>query len=1101
MKNEKKTPFIKKGSIANKKQKPKSPDNVYYSPADDMSTPMLYAGLALRTLVLFLGVFGITTFILGPAGLTASDYWQAAVVSPPFVALLSLPVALACAVASLGKVPAIITPFAYTGLYMAIAAIAFGNPIDFTVKSALRIYNYALYHVSSFGYYSLGNFMINDGFDYANGATVLYDPYRFGGAFLLATVIGFILYFSIQKKTRIVPIVILMTVVFAPILTYNVAEGNAGISFCLVFICAALALKVYDHRYGGRADKIADKKRKKEEKRKLKAEKKAAKKAAKKALIDEANAVFDRAIDADMTPAVARKARKAVFKTHKASKKNAKINAKKQKKLDRIAAKQAKKDKKARLAKLSKDLKSAKKQNNAQAIEAALEAIRLEKAPADIAKAEKARSKKEKRQLKANRARQLSKISMAGGYTGAGVALIAFLAVWLPLAIVSGPFKIIGPINDRVQTVRAYVTAYLRGSDVNLNDPYVYGVDDLAPRELTFDPLQLDDRLLFRVDADGTSNVYMRSWAATGFDHKSGTWYSADYDEVHAYREKFGKEFTPDSIKTSFYNYVYPASTAISEEDTYKNFTKYGFTVQQIDVWRVRGQSLLVFVPAHMNTDLGILDYTSLTPTEYKYQNYFEGTYSSFRFRYGVGYSTISYITALNRADTASSIDASLRYYELCRDAILAAPNANADEATSIVYTLEQQFMEEGLEYQGTSIADRYYFSMTEKEKTELLESFKTEEEYRAYVYENYTDKSENENIALFAEELKNNALATDEDGSLTVHETVNAIVNCFRSDYTYTETPNGDLTTGAKPVIEAFLYDVKEGYCTHFATAAVTLLHEYGIPARFVEGYVASDFESLGGNGAKNRADVIGTDAHAWIEVYIDGMGWMQYEVTPGQYCEDMYDPNSDTIDPSLLNPTDEEEEDDGAKPPFGEEPDLDEIIPDNEFVVEEEISDLEWFMRIMLIALGVAAFCTLIYFIIRYISKRASDAMTARYEVIDTAKNQDAFTDKDTDSRQVTRRITDYILEIYDTIGCGPRPGELQREFAARMKEDYGNLSGIDVSLIIEYMEKEEFGHGLTYSELHAMAEYLEDIIASIYSGLNIWQKIYYRYFKRKI
>ena len=91
----------KKDSIVNKKQKPKKPDNVYYSPADDMSPAMLYVGLALRTLVLFLGVFGITTFILGAAGLTASDYWQAAVVSPPFVALLSLPVAVACAAASL----------------------------------------------------------------------------------------------------------------------------------------------------------------------------------------------------------------------------------------------------------------------------------------------------------------------------------------------------------------------------------------------------------------------------------------------------------------------------------------------------------------------------------------------------------------------------------------------------------------------------------------------------------------------------------------------------------------------------------------------------------------------------------------------------------------------------------------------------------------------------------------------------------------------------------------------------------------------------------------------------------------------------------------
>ena len=375
MKNRKKLLASSAGAKKITKIKPKKPDNIYYSPADDMSPLMLYIGLALRTLVLFVGVFGISTFILAAAGLTESDYWQAAVVSPGFIALLSLPVSLACAAASLGRIPAMITPFAYTGLYFAITAIAFGNPIDFTVKSALRVYNFALYHVSSFGYYSLGNFMINDGYDYTAAGTVLYDPYRFGGAFLLCTLIGFILYFCIAKKTRITPIVILMTLVFAPILTYNIAEGNAGIAFCIVFICAAIALKVYDHRYGGRAERTAEKKKKKEEKKKQKLEKRAAKKAAKKALKDEANRVFDRAIDADMTPADARKAKKAVFKTHKASKKAEKKKRKQDKKLAKLAAKQAKKDKKRRLKALSATLSKAKKKKDTATVEATLASI------------------------------------------------------------------------------------------------------------------------------------------------------------------------------------------------------------------------------------------------------------------------------------------------------------------------------------------------------------------------------------------------------------------------------------------------------------------------------------------------------------------------------------------------------------------------------------------------------------------------------------------------------------------------------------------------------------------------------------------------------
>ncbi len=1092
--------LLKSGNKKNK-IKPKKPDNIYYSPADSMSPLMQYIGLALRTLILYVGVLGITSFICGAAGLSHSSYWQAAVVTPGHIALFCIPVALAAAIASLGKIPAIVTPFAYVGIYMGITAIAFGNPIDFTIKSVLRIYNYALYTVSSIGYYSLGNFMVNDGYDYSTAQNAMYDPYRFAGTFILATVIGFILYFCIQKKTRILPIVILMTAVLAPILTYNIAYGTTGISFIIVFVCAALALKVYDYRYGGKAAKKALHREKREEKRKLKAEKKEKKRAERKALKEEANRVFDKAIDADMPLGRAKKARRAVYKAHKDSLKTAKKNAKISKKLKKAADKKEKKDKALRIKKLKKQLSKAKGKSNFQEIKALLEA---ENAQSIVAKDEKKNAKAKKRADKKQREKNLQRISMAGGFAGAGVALAAFIAVCLPMALIDAPFMTIKPLNDRVQTVRTYVTAYLRGSDVNLNDPYVYGIDALAPRTLSFDALELDDRLLFRVDAEGTSNVYMRSWIATDFDWETGTWLSADYDEVHKYREEFGTKFTPDSIKTDYYKYVYPSSSIIEEGNTYKNFSKYGFTVQQTDVWRVRGSSLLLFVPAHINADEGILAYGELSPAPYKYQNYFEGTYSSFYYRYGRGYSTISYITALNRTDTAESIDASLDYYKLCVDTILSNPNATEEEATSLVYSTEKTLMDEGIEFQGTSIVDRYYFSMTDKEKESFLESIEAESKYKSYVYENYTEKAENEAVTLVAEEIFASAKAKEleegKDGVLTAHESAIAVSEYFRSDdFYYTETPNSDLTNGKKPVIEAFLTDVKQGYCSHFASSAVYILREAGIPCRYVEGYVAKDFESLGTNGSKNRADVYGTNAHAWIEIYVDGMGWMQYEVTPGELSEAMYDPNSATVDPMLENL--EEDESYSPPPQFGDEPDIEELLENEDFTVEEEVSDLEYFVRIVIIALCIGAVLAVIWFIVRHISKKASMALEAKYAVIDSAKNIDHFFKKDTDNHKSARQLNDWILEIFELVGCEPAPGELPAEFVERMRADYVNLSTVDIGDVIDAMQKEEFGHGLNYNELSSLAKYLEDITVSVYASMNPIQKIVNRYFKRKI
>lgn len=65
-------------------------------------------------------------------------------------------------------------------------------------------------------------------------------------------------------------------------------------------------------------------------------------------------------------------------------------------------------------------------------------------------------------------------------------------------------------------------------------------------------------------------------------------------------------------------------------------------------------------------------------------------------------------------------------------------------------------------------------------------------------------------------------------------------------------------------------------GYCMHFATTATLMLRSMGIPARYVSGYVADTV-------AGEWVDVPDYNAHAWVEVYLDGYGWQPVEVTPG--------------------------------------------------------------------------------------------------------------------------------------------------------------------------------------------------------------------------
>nr|MCR5626390.1 transglutaminase-like domain-containing protein [Lachnospiraceae bacterium] len=74
---------------------------------------------------------------------------------------------------------------------------------------------------------------------------------------------------------------------------------------------------------------------------------------------------------------------------------------------------------------------------------------------------------------------------------------------------------------------------------------------------------------------------------------------------------------------------------------------------------------------------------------------------------------------------------------------------------------------------------------------------------------------------------------------------------------------------------IDHILFEKKEGYCTHFATAFVLLARYENIPARYLQGYstIASPVET----------DVKSNASHAWPEAYLSGKGWISYEPTPG--------------------------------------------------------------------------------------------------------------------------------------------------------------------------------------------------------------------------
>jgi len=74
------------------------------------------------------------------------------------------------------------------------------------------------------------------------------------------------------------------------------------------------------------------------------------------------------------------------------------------------------------------------------------------------------------------------------------------------------------------------------------------------------------------------------------------------------------------------------------------------------------------------------------------------------------------------------------------------------------------------------------------------------------------------------------------------------------------------------------FLFERKQGHCEYFASSMAVMLRTLRIPARVVNGFRSDEFNDVTGNylvRAKN--------AHAWVEAYFPGYGWITFDPTPG--------------------------------------------------------------------------------------------------------------------------------------------------------------------------------------------------------------------------
>ncbi|SFG54197.1 transglutaminase TgpA family protein [Neptunomonas qingdaonensis] len=105
-----------------------------------------------------------------------------------------------------------------------------------------------------------------------------------------------------------------------------------------------------------------------------------------------------------------------------------------------------------------------------------------------------------------------------------------------------------------------------------------------------------------------------------------------------------------------------------------------------------------------------------------------------------------------------------------------------------------------------------------------------------------------------------------------SAEEKIAALFKNFNQHFTYTLSPQ--KLQGNR--IDQFLFDTREGFCEHFANATAYTLRLAGIPSRVVGGYLGGEW-----NDYEEYLLIRQYEAHAWVEAWLDGKGWIRLDPT----------------------------------------------------------------------------------------------------------------------------------------------------------------------------------------------------------------------------
>lgn len=690
--------------------------------------------------------------------------------------------------------------------------------------------------------------------------------------------------------------------------------------------------------------------------------------------------------------------------------------------------------------------------------------------------------------------------SELGGFFGMSAALLMAVLITVP-ALTAGPMRDIPAVSGMIDRASEVVNAAADGNFLGTDGLTYIGNGALNQRDTRLSHRKIGGAPVLSVSADLNIPVYLRGW--TGVDYIEDKWKSASYSRMSEYRAIFGGGFSAELLTNELLTAVDPKLTELPNDAKYAPYEDFGYVIAPVHVMRLKKADGDMLLPSYTDPKTNLLGYGTGIRHTAGYLSYYEGIFTSRGLASDEPYTVVAQLPLTPTAETLMNVSLLVRHYGEQRETVsairaLLSRGADEDEIRNeyLLLMAEKADTRQKTTLSGrysfpegsNTLAYRYVHSMSDTERSGVDALIDSMNSYNNYVYANYITVCENYEAFV---ELANRIIAeSGTEAAYTYpgrHRVVESVINYLSANMTYTLTP-------AEPSSErtyynsadTFLFDTNEGYCVQYATSAVMLLRCLGIPARYATGYIADTFEPSAANApGVYTATVTEDQAHAWIEVYYDYYGWIQYEATAPFVTET-------TVIPPVGEGTDGEQKETDPAPDTS----ADEVTETDSEVTNtgDTVTEPEGISAGALAAIiSAVTFSVLLlgFLIAKHRADRAHEKLTAALEAVrrgGVSPEEKSLT---------AGMLCDIIFKLLRIEGLTPDTAETPTRFFARADQKLSSVTGIDFAAVLAAVQAYEFGGAATDKQLFTLARCAETLYLYETEGKGKIKGVYIKYF----